>query len=284
MSFLSLVKGTIEIKDVIKWNLKSRIRGEVPTKPYKMGKKIVILGNGPSQKLFWANKKNFDDYDILTMNSFPYRAKKEFFEIKPKYYCAIDPVLFDRERAEKAGYILDYEEIREVFENVNWEIYLITWAENEFNIKNDYVTEIKLSRCVIESLPFFLRKTLYLKNMATMIAESVATPSILFAVIFGYQTVALFGVDHDDCIAIMIDEKNNISGETWHSYDDVKPDITKIRDENGHHIYEIFEGYRDLFKTYLNVEQLAGSVGCRIINYNSKSYVDAFEKSVKYNK
>ena len=284
MSFLSLVKGTIELKDVIKWNLKSRIRGEVPTKPYKMGEKMVILGNGLSQKLFWENKKDFDDYDILTMNSFPYRAKKEFFEIKPKYYCAIDPVLFDRERAEKAGELMDYEGIREELQKVDWEMYLITWTGVSFKINNTQIKEIHLAKPICESVNEKIKYKLSLKNFTVLRAETFALPSILFAIIFGYREVALFGIDNDTFKQIRFNEHGKIVGETWHSYDDQKADTYMLRDDpdGNHFIYEIFEGYMWMFKEYIYLHELAEYAKCNIVNFNQNSYCDAFDKNGKY--
>lgn len=285
MGLIKSLEALNEIYNTIMAEIKNAYNGTKPTTPYNLGDKIVVLGNGPSQNLFLKNRNDFMEYDVVCVNSFPQYSEKEFFEIKPRYYCAVDSVLFDEEVARKIGKreMEEYVGIRKVLEKVDWKLSIVTWNTNEFKVDNSYIDEIKISRNVCSEMDFDRRKKLYLKNRAMIKTETVATVALFFSIVFGYKEVALFGVDHDDFKNVEFDDSDEIYTYAWHAYDKDKPAVNKIRGGMGSHfIYEIFEGYMWIFKEYLELQRLAESVQCHIINYNCKSYIDAFEKSRKY--
>ncbi len=263
-------------------NMQNMYHGVKPTKPKIMGDKIVILGNGPSQDLFLENRNDFLGYDVLCMNSFPQYNEKDFFSIKPKFYCAVDSMLTNEDIARKTERLDEYIGIRKVFDKVDWKMFIVTWNGLDFQINNSNINIITINRNICMNLPDKRRKKLYLKNQAMIVTESVAVPSIFFSIVFGFKEVALFGVDHDDFKEIKFDDSNELFINTWHAYDKEKPDCCKIRGGGEYFIYEVFEGYMKTFKAYVECRKLADSVTCHIVNYNYNSYVDAFEKSRKY--
>lgn len=285
MGLINRLEALGELYYTIITEKKNAQKGIKTTTPYSLGDKIVVLGNGPSQNLFLKNRKDFTGYDILCVNSFPQYSEKEFFEIKPRYYCTVDPVMIDEERARQTGKreSEEYIGIRKVLKKVDWNLSIVTWNTNEFNIANPYINEIKLNTNVCLKMAFRRRKKLYLENRAMMRSETVAIPALFFSIVFGFKEIALFGIDHDDFKNIEFDDSGEVYTYAWHAYDKDKPAVNKIRGGVGEQfIYEVFEGYMWIFKEYLELQKLAESVQCHILNYNCKSYVDAFEKSRKY--
>ena len=99
-------------------NLIKRWGGIRSNHPQKLGDNIVILGNGPSQDFFLNNLEDFKEYDLLCVNSFPQYNEKDFIQLKPKYFCAVDPMLMDKTVAVKTGKLEEYERLRSVFNKV----------------------------------------------------------------------------------------------------------------------------------------------------------------------
>lgn len=282
MGIMKTLVSLGEMYNTMLYDVQNIIHGTKPTKPEVMGNKIVVLGNGPSQDLFLENRNDFEGYDVLCVNSFPQYNEKDFFSIKPRFYCAVDSMLTNESVARKTGRLDEYTEIRRIFEIVNWKMSIITWNGIDFGIENSNIDVIKINRNVCMDIPYPRREKLYRKNRAMIVTESVAVPAVFFAIIFGFQDIALFGIDHDDFKEIAFDDSNELYINTWHAYNKEKPDCCKIRGGGEHFMYEVFEGYAKVFKAYVECRKLADSVNCHIVNYNYKSYVDAFEKSKKY--
>lgn len=282
MGLIDRVKTLGELYDTLFCDIKNIYQGTQPTKPVALGEKIVVLGNGPSQKIFLNNRNDFKDYEVLCVNSFPQYSEREFMSIKPQFFCAVDSMLTDEVVAKKTGTMDEYLGLRKVLEKVDWKMSIITWNSKGFQINNPYIDVIKINNNICMDMPFKMRRKLYLQNRAMIKAETVAIVALFFSVLFGFKEVALFGVDHDNFNDIGFDDTNQLYIRTWHAYDEEKPAIYKVRGGQGHFIYELYEGYMWTFKAYLELENLAQSVQCNIINYNYKSYVDAFKKSKKY--
>lgn len=265
---------------VVRSNIYKKKSGLKSTKPRVMGDKIVVLGNGRSQQLFWDNIEKFGGYDILCVNSFICREKELFFKYKPKYYCAVDGCLFSEERAKRLGGTdeEDYYNIRKILESVTWKMYIVTFDTYDIDIKNKNIEVIKINQSNTQYIGERVKR-LYKKNLATIGAESVAVSALFFSLVFGYKEIALFGVDHDNFKGLVNDVNNQVVMETWHSYNTNKPDYVKIREGVGEqYVYLVFEGYATLFKSYLLVAELAEEINAKILNYNIDSYIDAFDK------
>lgn len=247
--------------------------------PRKEGDKLVILGNGPSQKLFWENKEKFKDYKILCMNEFPVFEKEKFISIKPDYYCAIDPVATNLEKAQK--YSEEYYDILkkkiELFNNdITWDFGYITWSDADFIFDNRNIRKIGIPRIVCDKLSFDKKIKLFSKNMATVNCETVAELAVFFGITFGFEEICIFGVDCD--FQIHVDEKNEIKAAVFHSYSE-KAEYRSIRGQlKNHYLYEIYEGYAILFKEFVLLRKYAEKRNVKVYNYNVESMVDAFEK------
>ncbi len=280
MGAKKIIHDAIFILYFLKDILREKINGAKGTKPSKLGNDIVVLGNGPSQKKFWTNREVFSDYDILCMNEFIVYDEEKFFDIRPKYYCCIDRAMMCEDVAKKVNYPV-FLKRNEILEKVDWSLVFITRSHYELPIKNEKITKIGISDRRIDLYNKTIRFELYRKNLGCIPAETVAATALFFSILFGYKNIALFGVDHDDIKEIAIGEDNKVSLSVPHSYDRGKPDKVYIRDEldKKHYIYELFEGYTTVFKSYLEIQQFACAQNANVINYNIKSLVDAFKKA-----
>lgn len=263
----------------IYWRYKSLKGNNKPTCPRKEGDKIVILGNGPSQKLYWEHAERFKDYKLLCMNEFPYYERERFLLAQPDYYCAVDPVATSIEGADAFGaeYLgIMREKINLFNECVTWKMSYITWADNCNFFNNPSIGRISIPHITCDDVVEHERIRLFEKNIATVNAESVSLVALFFALVFGFEEIALFGIDFD--FSIGISENNEVLGITPHSYCD-KPAQVPIRDGRGEHwIYEVYEGVATVHREFVMLRRFANYRNAKVINYNPKSLVDAFEK------
>ena len=102
------------------------------------GEKIIIVGNGPSTAEFDFDKYAGQGYNFLCVNFFACDEEK-FQELKPKYYCIVDPIFYgmlsrppNKEEAEKIA------KLKIALESVDWEMTFVQLEEQEpfFNNSN----------------------------------------------------------------------------------------------------------------------------------------------------
>ena len=96
-------------------------------------KKVLIMGNGPSLKDIDLDKLMVEVTDIVCVNYFPLKDEN-FFIIKPKYLCILDPVFF-----EKSTDSTDEKKIQliNLLEKVDWTLKIITLQNQELLLKNE---------------------------------------------------------------------------------------------------------------------------------------------------
>lgn len=274
-----------EVLVVLRVSLEGFANRKKITRCRNLGSKIVILGNGPSQDLYLENYGDFSSYDLLCVNYFPIYNREAFFELKPRYFCIVDPADMVEEEGRGTSAEQESQKLWKILEQVNWQIYFITYMGMKKPIESPFIEYIYINNILYTGKKDSIKYFYYEKNFAAPRMDTVAEPAILFAILFGFKEIGLFGIDHDNFKNINFNEDDKIYAETWHAYDKKSPKIVTIRDgKTKGHIYEIFEGYMNIFRAYIELEELAKKKSVNIINYNKKSYVDAFPKSSKYYK
>lgn len=236
-----------------------------PTKPKKMGKKLFILGTGPSCTDYLNNRDLFEDYDILCVNSFMSRNNKEFCEIQPKYMCLADPIFIDEENEET-------KEVMGAINQISWNCYLISPANYVFKtIDNPHIKHIKMSSFLYEN-ENKRRDDWYCKNLATPSIVNVVNLALFFGVTFGYEEIGLIGVESSFHKGLKVDKQNRKFIIEEHLYHE--PYWAEFQDE----LWLRYLFWSKNIHTDFIFAQIAQKTGCKITNYTIDSFIDVFKK------
>lgn len=251
--------------------------GYTSTKRYKAGKRIVILGNGPNQKMYWKFKDFFSEYDIVCVNFFPLENEQLFFDVQPRYICLIDPRFFKDDES-------DCELRRRICEmwknlrKVSWDLTVITVSKNQAFVIEQGLKCICLSNLSFPNYKCDFIKKYYFRNKFITGGNTVINYALDFAIIFGYEEIALFGIEHDWLQNMHVDEKNNIVFRDRHDYGEVIRRLPGgITDNTGGMKKELYSEY-NVFRAYYQAAELARLANVDVKNYCLESYVDCFEK------
>ena len=236
-----------------------------PTKPKKMGKKLLLVGNGPSCDDYLNNRELFKEYDILCVNLFPSKNEKEFCEIKPKYICLADP-----------NFITDgIEAVDEVFNAINkidWICYIISPAYFHFEkINNPKVRYIKMSSFLYEE-ENNRRDDWYCKNFATPSIVNVINLALFFGITFGYETIGLIGVESNFHEGLRVDKENKKYIIENHFYHE---DYWRELEQD---LWKLYLFWSKNLQTDYALSMIAQKVECQITNYTTNSLIDVFDK------
>lgn len=258
--------------------LMNKLRNRQSTKPSILGERIVILGNGPSQNLYWRHRDKFKDFDLLCVNFFPVKYEELFLDVKPQYICLSDPLLFRirvglEERYQE--YKNDIEELWNIIDKIDWNCKLICMNYFEIPKLNNYISVIKLTSVGILFKDYKRLYKVYLKNLIKPYINGVVGDAIYFSLIFGYKEIGLFGADSNSLWDMRVDENNEIVWMDRHNYG-TKERKLKKETKNGLH-HELKNQYY-YFKSFYELSLLADIIDCKITNYCVESFIDVFTK------
>lgn len=173
-----------------------------PTKPIHMGKKLVILGNGPSNQSFIERAEELHDYEILCMNYFPVKSRELFLQMKPSYIALCDGVLWKEGDYISPEIEKTVQELHEILEkDVTWKIKIIAPITEKFHFKNKNIDYVHMN--INE---YYGNKTTYLNryqcNQAIPGTDNVGMFSIYFAITFGFKYIELFGLENNSILSL----------------------------------------------------------------------------------
>lgn len=237
---------------------------------------MTILANGPSLKTD-IETIDFSNGDFLVVNDF-YRTPF-FLKIKPKYYVVTDPLFF-----------VQFDGNVPFLKDVNWDMKLfvpcrIFKATQKLRNRYRFITIIPYNNIPYNGFERF-RYRLYEKGYAMPKTQNVLAASIFVALNMGFKEIRLYGVDHSWTESIRVNEKNQVCVVDSHFYDEKEekliPWYKGIGEESGvNKMHEILRALALMFESYHYLERYAQYKGAHIVNYTSKSYIDAFERFSK---
>lgn len=266
----------ITISDVLKVLIFSR---KLKRSNYQRRKQslenCLVLGNGPSIKesLNEIRQKRLES-NIMAVNFFC--NSKEFFVLKPEYYCICDPVIFNSTK----GLDLLPKQIESFIQNFNkidWNctLYFPNHFKEEYvlnRLKNSNINKIKYNSTPINSNTK-ITNWFYRLNLGMPTSESVIIPAIFLTINNEFNKIYLYGVDHTWAKFIEVDENNNSSFLLEHFWG--KDDRTKS-DRN---ISNFFKSQHRLFESHHRLQKYACSKLSLVINKTPNSLIDAYERS-----
>lgn len=234
---------------------------------------VVILGNGPSLKKTLAEKTEFlKGKDLMCVN---FSVCSDYFSsLRPRYYIATDPVVFQNPEQCRRMF-------RTLAEKTQWELHLFLpyryhklehWKEhirgNE-NIRVHLINTTPVEGCDAICFP------LYQKMLGMPRPRNVLTPALMSSLWMGYKTIYTAGVEHSWHNQLWVNDNNELMIDDNHFYDSNEP---QTRRHGSFTMSSIFKSLYIAFGSYHTVERFSRSIGSRIYNITEGSFIDAFER------
>lgn len=267
LSFLFSILRHGELKDSIKHTYQG---------------KLVILANGPSLSgvLPKLNSNRFLNVDFSVLNFFA--ESKEFWEIKPKHYCFVDPMFYGSSHREQ--------QVRNVFsllQKVDWtmNVYIIARNKEKFltfsNLTNPNLKIISVNAEYYRGFPQF-EFYFYAKGLACPKLFTVANMAIFVGINSGYSMIDLYGVDHTFFDSLCVDENNHLCNRDKHFYDNEGTLLKPILRNDNDQIWKISDylfSIGQMFKTHDVLAEYAKYKKVNILNCTPGSMIDSYPRN-----
>ena len=246
---------------------------------------LALLANGPSladelPRLLAGARAGCD---FLAVNYF---AEHEAFErLRPAYYVLSDPQFF-RASAQRDRVAALY---RTLARKVTWPMTLYVQYYNPERF--DYRAALPNGR--IRIVPFHtqpyrgfrrLEFWLYRHGLGSANFGTVVQVCEYVALLLGYKTLELYGVDHTLLDGLSVDDENRLCRADRHYYDDAPAVPKPIFQKVPHRPYTMavyLAEVAELFRGHEALRDYARSLGARIINRTGGSMIDAYERERK---
>ena len=244
---------------------------------------VLILGNGPSLSGDLPRLIEQGEHlskDVMAVNYFA--LDERFATVRPAYYVLSDPMFFRdsvyRDRVAELYRVLN--------ERVTWpmNLYVQYYNPERFDYRaalpNPNIRIVRFHTQVyrgFRSVEFWLfRHGLGSANFGTVVqvCEYVA-------LLLGYRTLELYGVDHTLLDGLCVDDENRLCRAVGHYYDDApafpEPIFKKVT-LRPYTMAVYLAEVAELFRGHEVLRDYARSLGARIVNRTRGSMIDAYEK------
>ena len=243
----------------------------------------VILGNGPSlaedlPRLIERGEHRTKD--VMAVNYFA--LDDRFGVVRPAYYVLSDPMFFRdsacRDRVAELYRVLN--------EKVTWpmNLYVQYYNPEHFDYRaalpNPNIRIVRFHTQVyrgFRSVEFWLfRRGLGSANFGTVVQVCE-----YIALLLGYKTLELYGVDHTLLDGLCVDDENRLCRADGHYYDDALATPKPIFQKVPHRPYTMsvyLAEVAELFRGHEVLRDYARSLGARIINRTRGSMIDSYER------
>jgi len=259
-----------KIEFFIRWFIRYLLNPK--TKVYvNMGKKVVVIGNGPSAKLFPYNK--YDGYEMCCVNFFALDEER-FFSIKPSYYCCIDPVF-----SQKNSHISEkVDKLFAILNRVNWNMVFICFNGSRIPITNKYIKIHYINNNYYGGDITKLKNYLFNKNKASCGFQNVVVAAIYYFIMSKAAVIKLTGVENDWHRELTVDENNNVYRDITHFYGIERINLTQIGEIAKGELYKYFYYYYLTLYQYNILASYAKKNSVIIENTCLNSFIDVFDK------
>jgi hypothetical protein len=233
---------------------------------------LVVLGNGPSLKTFLEEKSAFLAGKELMCVNYAVESPR-FEELKPRYYIAVDPVVYSPA------------EIDRVFGNLTrktaWELHLFVpsryrrmTAWRQALRENPHIRVHLVNITPVEGAEAICFP-LYRARLGMPRPRNVLIPSLMCGLWMGYKTICTAGVEHTWHLQLWVDEQNRLMIDDRHFYN---ADSENKRRHGQFRMDTLFRSLYIVFASYHTIERFSRRLGARIYNITERSFIDAFER------
>lgn len=247
----------------------------------------VVLGTGPSLKSDLAGR--WDPLRTMTVFAVNGFALSNLFEqFRPSIYLVLDPDYWrDDSHTDAASHREEF--FRQLEAKTHWPLLFLapracrqsqSWIDRG-GIANPHIHVVWINRNPVEGFAWF-RNLAYRLNLGIPWSQNVLVGATFFAVQLGFRQIYLLGADHSWHEELEVGDDNVLYVRQKHFYDEETPSrvpFYKCGQQGVFTMHEIYEAWAKAFRGYFVVRDYADSVGARIWNAGSKSYVDAFVRA-----
>ncbi len=267
------------------------IRGRHATRlPARQRPLCSVLGNGPSLNESLAEHLNFiRQTEIVCVNNFAHSAA--FAQLQPQNYVISDPnyFVFTEQSTDRD----DIRQTLAVFmEQVHWPmtLYVPHFAKRSYLLGqiergNPNIRVVYFNYTVVSGFQG-LMYWLYEKGLGMPRAQTVIIAALTLMVNRKFDTVYLFGADTSWHEQIRLNDQNQLLIKQMHFYEkpaDVRHELVysdKHRQRTSSMAAQ-FLSLHNVFRGYEVLRDYAEHRGVKILNASAKSYIDAFERTLK---
>lgn len=254
---------------------------------YPRTNSISILANGPSLKDFLKevdeNPKKYVGQDFSVVNDFV--NDPHFDVLKPKYCTMSDPLFFIdtifSERGHKA--------MKTLSESVSWPMLLI--IPHRYR-NSDYLEPIRKNKNITifsyHSLHYYgadkYRNRIFRVGLGNGEFGTVALNALYSAIMVGYKTIYMYGIDHNFFDNLMVNEKNVLCHIDSHFYENTRSFKPILYHYNGgsevrpFKVSEFLFEKANIFRGHEILNSFANYMGASVYNCTKNSMVDAYNR------
>lgn len=245
---------------------------------------ILLLANGPSLADDLPSIIERGEHlsnDVLAVNYF---ACDERFEIvRPKYYVLSDPTFFRRR--------CDWERVERLYatlnEKVRWpmKLYVQYYNPDRFDYRkalpNANIDIVPFHSQVYRGFPS-LEYPCYRHGLGSGNFGSVIQNGEFIAILLGYKTLHLYGVDHTFFDGLTVTADNELCLRTGYFYD-AEPQLKRVvltaaEPPKPLTMYEYLADKCELFRGHEVLARYAEACGVEIINHTKNSLIDSYPR------
>lgn len=250
-----------------------------------------VLGNGPSLNDTLQHHLDFlKKTELVCVNNFAHSPY--FTQLKPQNYVIVDPNYFVFTEQSQ-----DRPDIRQTLvtfcSGVDWPmtLYVPRFARGSYVVQtiqagNSNIRLVFINYAIARGFRPF-RHWLYRTGWGMMQSQTVIVAALFLMINRRFDAIYLFGADQSWHEQIRLDEGNQLLMQQLHFYEKDKdvaylPVYTDKHRTKTDSMANQFLSLHKAFRGYEVLREYADSVGVRIFNASSKSYIDSLER-VKIN-
>lgn len=260
LKIIKLILRIIKHGDYKNWNA---------IKP--INEKVLIVGNGPSLNCVDLKSFSKQGIQLCCVNSFA-AENEQFFALKPRYYCAIDPDIYSDKPLDSEGNKKLYSEL----EKVDWKMTFICHRHQRLPINNNNIKYAYLPATQCKDLPpsyFF-----YEHSIAALGFQNVINACLYYFITAKAKEILLIGIETDWHKELMVDINNIVYRKKMHFYGEHLENVTESGIIGKGELYRYFEYYAYTLKCFYLASRYADEMKTEVINLTVDSYVDCFNK------
>lgn len=256
-----------------------------PTKPYCIGRNLLVLATGPSVKAYFENesvREQFKDYDLAAINFMLSKSEDLMHKYKPRFFVLLDSIYFlESARNDIPDWMReDCYKTFEALERIDWDCEIITYPLGEWRISNPHIRFIYLS--IHKGQYNLVNHWFYKHNIMNAGVNNVIIGTLYFAITFGYKNVAMLGCPYRQISFEMKPDGMHLYYHMHYYDDDVWEDIFSFEE-----IQTNFKGGFDLYhkkraidncKSFIGIAKYAKRMGTELVNYSDGSQITAIRQ------
>jgi len=248
------------------------------------GKELVILANGPSLRADLDSHPGFfTGKQLMCVNQFV--LSNDYERVKPQFYILLDRGFFIENTIPRVAEVR--EQVKQaLIRKTTWPVTLCCPAEGRNSLFHQDLTAsgipvkfVFFNSTVVDGIKL-VRHWLYRLQMGMPPPQNVLIGALMAGLACGFKRIIILGADHSWHQGLEIGADGKLVSVEHHFYDKQPWKVVVEHPETMHRatMHDYFFLLYRTFRSYHLIQEFAGSIGARIINASSVSFIDAFER------